>query len=133
MGLNVFTVFGALVTLVTQAPAFEKDVQSVLSDQSFESALASAPLLKAAIATASAQWRQVEGDEVAAKNDKNFFSKISAVEKLLKDAGYLKATVANGRADAALVAEVEASPEIGAKLAAIEAEWVALSGALGAF
>lgn len=127
MSLNIATAAEAAITLIEQGPALDAAVTALLSNQNFNNALNAAPALKAEFALVSAQWRTVEGLAVPVKDDKNIFSKISAISRFLGACGKLEATVAGAEANPAIVAEITANPVITAELAPLETTFGSLA------
>jgi hypothetical protein len=124
--MNIFKRLAALSMLVIAVPALGQEVKSAGSDLALKAELAKSPLLAARVAQISAEWRAVETDVLSLSHDKNILSRLLSVPRLLRDTGILERDVAGAQKDAALAAEVAASPLLTAHLQVISAEWRAV-------
>jgi hypothetical protein len=133
--IEILTHAGVIVTLINDAEKLVGDLKSLTGDAKLAPILAANPAIAADVAVLSGLWRTVENDEVDVARDKNFFSKLAALNTGSKDLNKLFTSLA-GFVNAPEVvtflatAQGEALPSI-ADLKATYADIVLVAAELG--
>lgn len=130
MPLTIFNAVSDVAALASAIPNLIAVVQSLSTDQEFQSALLKAPHTHAEVTTLSALSRSLENDVSGVIHDKNFFSKLNAISHLVSDSGTLRIHAATLESDPEVLKEIAGSPVLQTKLEAVLSAWTPVQAAL---